>query len=101
MAHSQGNKNICGGGNAGMYCGVHLFSSSAQGPWIPSSAPVYGSAARLTNGSEVMLSTRQRPQILFGPHGPLLMVNGGSFEGVNKDVNATQRTFIFEFDIDL
>lgn len=99
VAHSQGARNVCGGGVLGNSCGVHFYSESALGPWEASLTPVYSSAMPLTNGSMARMMTRQRPQIVFAADGttPKYMFVGGSLDEYNRGTTSLERTFVFEF----
>ena len=100
IAHSQGGTNVCGG-SKGFACSVHLFAEAATGPWTPSLTPVFDAHTELTNGTDVTMATRQRPQIVFDADGytPRWMFVGGSFVETDFDnIRGVERTFAFEFE---
>lgn len=101
ISHSQGQRNLCGGGeSAGNACAIHFFSRDLLGPWLHSMTAVYSGAVNVTspnrNGAiggsrEAVMVSRQRPQIVFGADAsPLYLFNAGNFDQADH-------TFAFEF----
>ena len=102
IAHSQGNTNVCGGGQPSGCgaCSIHLYAKSMRGTWTPCLEPVFTNTTVLSNGSTVDMFTKQRPQIVFDPADgvtPRALVVGGSFDEYNRGNVSLERTFVFEF----
>ena len=96
----QGSGTVCAqyNGEHGD-CGAHLYSRDSI-LWHTSTSPAYSAATLLANGTAATLKTRQRPQLVLSDDAarrPLVLFNGGSFEGGNCDLADFTHTFAFAF----
>jgi hypothetical protein len=102
VSHSQGQLNICGGGEVpGNYCAIHFFATSMLGPWRYSLTPVYTGTTNVTSDGvtkPAQMIGRQRPQIVFGEGAngstPRFLLNAGNFAG---GPTTGDHTYAFEF----
>ncbi len=70
----------CGTGIGSRPCGSHGFARDFYGPWTLSGSGAYGPVILMTDGSQLLATSRERPHLIFDANGsPSHLVTGTGY----------------------